>query len=455
MEGIVEKRARILIVDDEAIARDNLEHVLRKEAYDTVAVGSGALALRELEKGEFDLVMTDLRMQQVDGLQVLERTRELYPNTEVIMITGYATVASAVEAMQKGAYHYLPKPYKIEEVRVLVRQALEKRWLKQEVSELRRQVQCHQGISPLIGNSPKMEALKKTLIQIAPTDCTVLILGETGTGKELVAKTIHQLSNRSEKRFLAINCGAFSEELLANELFGHEKEAFTGARGIKRGLLEAASGGTVLLDEIGDMPASMQVKLLRVLQEKYLMRVGGTEEVPVDIRVLAATNKDLRSEVERGTFRQDLYYRLNVIALHVPTLAERRDDIPLLCQHFLRKFSESLGKQLSSMASDVMNVLLGYAFPGNIRELENILERAVALAEGDTIELHHLPLDLQQFTMSFQCSRPRQFLTLEEHEREYIGWILEQAKDNKTKAAEILGIDRVSLWRKLRRYQME
>jgi DNA-binding NtrC family response regulator len=451
----VETRARILIVDDEAIARDNLEHVLRKEGYDTVAVGSGALAIGELEKIEFDLVMTDLRMQQVDGLQVLERSRELYPNTEVIMITGYATVSTAVEAMQKGAYHYLPKPYKIEEVRALVRQALEKRRLKQEVSELRRQVQSQQGISLLIGSSPNMESLKKTMAQIAPTDCTVLILGETGTGKELVARTIHQLSNRAEKRFLAVNCGAFSEELLANELFGHEKEAFTGARGIKRGLLEAASGGTVLLDEIGDMPASMQVKLLRVLQEKNLIRVGGTEEIPVDIRVLAATNKDLRHEVERGNFRQDLFYRLNVIALHVPTLAERRDDIPLLCQHFLYKFSQAQGKQIASIANEAMNILLCYEFPGNIRELENVLERAVALAEGSTIELQHLPLDLQQLTVSFQCSRPRQFLTLEEHEREYISWILEQVRDNKTKAAEILGIDRVSLWRKLRRYHME
>jgi DNA-binding NtrC family response regulator len=451
----VDQRARILVVDDELIARENLDHVLRKEGYETVAVESGVLALEELERGEFDLVMTDLRMQQVDGLQVLERAKELYPNIEVIMITGYATVASAVQAMQKGAYHYLPKPYKIEEARILARQALEKRWLKQEVTELRRQVQSHRGIALLIGTSPKMELLKKTIAQIAPTDCTVLILGETGTGKELVAKTIHQLSNRAEKRFLAINCGAFSEELLANELFGHEREAFTGARGIKKGLLEVASGGTVLLDEIGDMPPSMQVKLLRVLQEKRLMRVGGTEEIPVDIRVLAATNKDLKREVEQGSFRQDLYYRLNVITLPVPPLAERRDDIALLCRHFLDKFSQAQGKMIAGIADEVMNLLMCYEFPGNIRELENIMERAVALAEGSTLELQHLPLDLQELTVRFQCRRQRDFLTLEENEREYIAWILEQVNDNKTKAAEILGIDRVSLWRKLRRYQME
>jgi DNA-binding NtrC family response regulator len=321
-------RARILIVEDELIARENLDHILRKEGYETVAVANGSLALQELHKNEFDLVLTDLRMQQVDGLQVLERAKELYPDIEVIMITGYATVATAVEAMQKGAYHYLPKPYKIEEVRILVTKALEKRWLRQEVTELKRQVQTQQGGRRLIGASPKMLALTKTIEQIAPTDCTVLIQGETGTGKELVARKIHELSPRAAHRFMAINCGSFSEELLANELFGHEKEAFTGARGIKKGLLEVAAGGTLFLDEIGDMPLMMQVKLLRVLQEKALMRVGGTTEVPVDIRIIAATNKDLRREVENGAFRQDLYYRLNVITLEVPPLTERRDDIP-------------------------------------------------------------------------------------------------------------------------------
>jgi len=454
-EIILNQKGRILIVDDEPIARENLDHVLRKEGYQTVAVDNGAQALAELKQTEFDLVMTDLRMQQVDGMQVLEATRELYPETEVIVVTGYATVSTAVEAMRKGAYHYLPKPYKIDEVRNLVRQALEKRWLRQEVTELRRQVQTQQGIALLIGISPKMEALKKTIAQIAPADCSVLILGETGTGKELVAKTIHQLSNRAARRFLAINCGAFSEELLANELFGHEKEAFTGARGIKKGLLEVASGGTVLLDEIGDMPASMQVKLLRVLQEKQLIRVGGTDEVPVDIRVLAATNKDLKREVEDGAFRQDLFYRLNVITLQVPPLAERKDDIALLCQHFLQKFSGAQGKEIRKISDEVMGILTAYEFPGNIRELENIIERAVALAEEPIIQLHHLPLDLQQLTVRFQCRRQSEFMTLEENEREYIAWVLEQVSDNKTRAAEILGIDRVSLWRKLRRYHME
>jgi len=448
------RRGRILIVEDELIARENLDHVLKKEGYETVAVDSGMQAFKELEKAEFDLVMTDLRMQQVDGLEVLERTKELYPDTEVIVITGFATVSTAVEAMQKGAYHYLPKPYKIDEVRILVRKALEKRWLRLEVTELKRQVRSQKTVPFLVGKSSKIEVLKKTIEQIAPTDATVLILGETGTGKELVAKAIHHLSPRAERRFLAINCGAFSEELLANELFGHEREAFTGARGVKKGLLEAASGGTVLLDEIGDMPTSMQVKLLRVLQEKKLIRVGGTTEIPVDLRILAATNKDLKGEVERGTFRQDLYWRINVVTLQVPTLAERVDDIPLLCQHFLKKFAEVQGKQIDKISPAVMDLLLAYEFPGNIRELENIMERAVTLCNGAIIELHHLPLDFQQPHFQMQRHPRKEFPTLEENEKEYIAWVVKQVNGNKTRAAEILGIDRVSLWRKLKRYDL-
>ncbi len=449
------RRAKILIVEDELIARENLDHVLKKEGYDTVPVDSGVRAFSELEKGEFDLVLTDLRMQQVDGMEVLERTRELYPDTEVVVITGFATVSTAVEAMQKGAYHYLPKPYKIDEVRILVRKALEKRWLRQEVTDLKRQVRSQRAVPFLVGKSPKIEVLKQTIEQIAPSDATVLILGETGTGKELVAKAIHHLSLRAEKRFLAINCGAFSEELLANELFGHEREAFTGARGVKKGLLEVATGGTVLLDEIGEMPASMQVKLLRVLQEKTLMRVGATSEIPVDIRVLAATNKDLKGEVERGAFRQDLYYRINVVTLQVPPLVERQDDIPLLCQHFLRKFAEAQGKPIDQISPEVMRALQLYEFPGNIRELENIMERAVTLCAGGVIEMQHLPLDFQQPHM-FQVQRhqKREFHSLEENEKEYISWVVKQVNGNKTKAAEILGIDRVSLWRKLKRYDL-
>lgn len=448
-------KPKILIVDDELIARENLEHILKREGYNIISVESGVKALHQLEKQEFDLVLTDLRMQQIDGMDVLERSKSLYPDTEVIMITGYATVSSAVEAMKKGAYYYLSKPYNIEEARILVKKALEKRKLKIEITELRRMVKTQREMPLLLGKSKKMEELKETIEQIAPTDCNVLILGETGTGKELVAKIIHQLSHRSENRFLAINCGAFSEELLTNELFGHEKEAFTGARGVKKGLLEAATGGTIFLDEIGDMPTSMQVKLLRVIQEKKLIRVGGTEEIHVDIRVLAATNKELKGEVAQGKFRQDLFYRLNVITLQIPPLVQRKDDIPLLCRHFLEKYTEKQGKKIEAISDEFMDILMNYEFPGNVRELENIMERAVALAQGTTIDVSQLPLDLQQQTFLIKRRGKREVLTLEENEKEYIHWVLKQTKGNKTKAAEILGIDRVSLWRKLKRYHME
>ena len=445
----------ILIIEDEQIARDNLSHILVREGYRIVCAENGAVAINELKKQQFDLILTDLRMQPVDGIEVLEYAKRENPKTEVIVITGFASISSAVDAMQKGAFHYLPKPYNIEEVRIVVRRALEKLSLTKEVAELKQQVKQHQTAPLIIGKSPKIDGLKKLISQIASTDCNVLILGETGTGKELVAREIHRLSNRAEKRFLAVNCAAFNEELLTNELFGHEKEAFTGARGIKKGLFETASNGTVFLDEVGDMPLSMQVKLLRVIQERKLIRVGGTDEVIVDIRVVAATNKDLKVEVEKDNFRQDLYYRLNVISLNVPNLCERKDDIPLLCNHFLQKFSLAQRKEVKRISDNVISILMKYPFPGNIRELENIIERAVALAEGSDIEFCHLPEDIQQMTFQIQGQREGRFMTLEENEKDYIVWILEQTGNNKTKAAEILGIDRVSLWRKLRRFNLE
>jgi DNA-binding NtrC family response regulator len=446
----------ILVVDDESIARENLAYILRKEGYEVACAENGEAALKALEISEFDLVMTDLRMQAVDGMQVLETAKRCQPSPEVILITGFATVATAVEAMRRGAFFYVSKPYQIDEVRILVQQALEKRSLRQEVQELKQQVQVRTPPPLLIGISPKMESLKESIQQIAPTDCAVVILGETGTGKELVARMIHHLSPRAANRFLAVNCGAFNEELLSNELFGHEKEAFTGARGVKKGLLETVQGGTILLDEIAEMPLAMQIKLLRVLQEKRLLRVGGTTEIPVDIRVLAATNKNLKEEVEKGAFRHDLYFRLSVMTLLVPPLSERRSDIPLLCRHFLEKFSQGRPKPVTGIDDAVLQVLAEYEFPGNVRELENIMERAAALTKEQLITLEDLPPDLQQRRILLKRGpSTREFLTLEENEREYIGWILKQVNDNKTRAAEILGIDRVSLWRKLRRYRLE
>lgn len=448
-------RPRILIVEDEDVARENLRYILSKEDYEIEAVASGVEALIRIQQQDYDLVLTDLRMEKVDGMEVLGRTKAERPNTEVIMITGYATVDSAIEAMKRGAFHYIPKPYKIEEVRAIVRQALEKKGLRDEVEELRRALEAQSGLSAIVGKSRAMQELLETLRKIAPTDCNVLIVGETGTGKELVARAIHHLSRRSGGRFLAFNCGAFAEELLANELFGHEREAFTGAHSAKAGLFEAAHGGTVFLDEIGDMPPAMQVRLLRVIQERAVMRLGGTRSIPVDVRILAASNRDLKRLVEEGRFRSDLYFRLNVVALRVPPLAERREDIPLLAYHFLRKFSAKQGREVQGISDEMMSVLLNYPFPGNVRELENIMERAVALSKGPVLEVRDLPEELRPF--QFRVVRPRAggLPTLEEAERDYIRWVLEHTGWNRTRAAEILGIDRVSIWRKIKQYGLK
>ncbi|MFC1515657.1 sigma-54-dependent transcriptional regulator [Thermodesulfobacteriota bacterium] len=450
------KKDRILVVDDERIARENLEHVLKKEGYEVVSVDNGVSALKKLSTTKFDLVLTDLKMKLVDGMGVLAKTKELYPDTEVIMITAYATVNTAIEAMKKGAYHYIPKPYKVDEARMIVKRALEKKQLQVELRDLKRYCVEKSESSMIIGKSRKMQELVKMADQIAPTDCSVLVFGETGTGKELIARMIHLQSNRKNERFLAFNCGAFTEELIANELFGHEKDAFTGATSTKIGLLEAATGGTVFLDEIGDMPPSMQIKLLRVIEEKSLLRVGGTQPVGVDIRLVAATNKDLEKAVRIGKFRKDLLYRLNVISMHIPPLAERKDDIPLLVHHFLSKCAHAQGKQIDAFSDEAFETLINYEFPGNVRELENIVERAVALCNGSSILPEHLPPELE--TLSFKVYRHpdrRRLPSLEENEREYVQWVLKSVNGNKSAAAEVLGIDRVSLWRKLKRWGVE
>jgi DNA-binding NtrC family response regulator len=448
-------RSRILIVEDEDVARKNLEHILAKGEYEIEAVDSGMEALKRFERDAYDLVLTDLRLDKVDGMEVLAKVKERHPDTEVIMITGYATVDSAIEAIKRGAFHYVPKPYKIDEVRALVCQALEKKRLKEEVKELRQDLRKRAAIPFVVGKNRKILELIRTVQQIAPTDCNVLIIGETGTGKELIARAIHYASHRSEKRFIAFNCGAFTEELLANELFGHEKDAFTGATTTKVGLFEAGHGGTVLLDEIADMPPSMQAKLLRVVQEKMVLRVGGTRPIPVDVRIVAATNRDLKKLEREGKFRSDLYYRLNVVSLHIPALAERKDDIPLLAHHFMKKYAQQQGKDIHGITDEMMGILMNYPFPGNARELENIIERAVTLGVGSKLDSRDLPSDLKM--IHFRAIRPTSggLPTLEDTEREYIRWVLSQTGGNKTKAAEILGLARVSLWRKLKKFQLE
>ncbi|KAF0233422.1 MAG: NtrC family two-component response [Desulfovibrionaceae bacterium] len=442
----------VLIVDDEPIAVDNLGHILGREGYATATASSGEEAIEFLGSREFDLVLTDLRMTGLDGLGVLAEAKRLWPDTEVVVMTGHATVSTAVEAMRLGACHYLTKPYGLAEVRATVAEAMDKRRLRQEVARLSRQV-AGLACGPLIiGESPAIQALRDNIHHIAPTDSTVLILGETGTGKELVARAIHQSSLRKENRFLAINCGAFNEDLLANELFGHEKGAFSGASTQKKGLLEVAGEGTLFLDEIGEMSLSMQVRLLRVLQERLFFRVGGTQEIPVSARILAATNKDLKAEVDLGLFRADLYYRLNVITLRVPPLSERRQDIPLLAGYFIAKYAPAMGKTVSGVSSEAVRHLMAYDYPGNIRELENIVQRAVIMAKGELIVPGDLPLDLRGDAPALVKHEGPELVTLEELERRHVKAVLAHEGGNKTKAAEILGIDRVSLWRKLKRY---
>ena len=446
------KGGKILLVDDEPIAVENLAHILSREGYRTESAASGEEAVEKLGAQEFDLVLTDLRMKGLDGLAVLAESKRLWPDTEVVVMTGHATVSTAVEAMRLGACHYLTKPYGLPEVRATVAEAMDKRRLRQEVARLSRQM-ADLGHGPLIiGESPAIQALRDNIHHIAPTDSTVLILGETGTGKELVARAIHEASPRNAKRFLAINCGAFNEDLLANELFGHEKGAFSGASAVKRGLLEVAGEGTLFLDEIGEMSLTMQVRLLRVLQERKFFRVGGTQELPVEARILAATNKDLKADVEHGLFRADLYYRLNVITLRVPPLSERRQDIPLLAGYFIAKYAPAMGKTVSGVSSEAVRHLMAYDYPGNIRELENIVQRAVIMAKGELIEPGDLPQDLRGEAPVLVKHEEPELISLEELERRHIEAVLDHCEMNKTRAAEILGIDRVSLWRKLKRY---
>jgi DNA-binding NtrC family response regulator len=447
--------AKILIVDDEKVALKNLEHVMRKEGYEVTGTESGPIALRLLEEQQFDVVLTDLRMEKVDGMQILKKCRELYPDTEVVIITGYATLESAVDTMKHGAFYYVAKPFKLEEVRKVVKEAVEKVKLKRENIELREQLEKYQGKVKIITQDINLQRLLETSKQIAPTECNVIISGESGTGKELFARFIHFNSERAEGPFLAINCGAFTEELLSSELFGHEKGAFTGAINMKKGLIEIASKGSLFLDEITEMPSSMQVKLLRVIQEKEVLRVGGTEPLKVDVRFIAATNRDIQDSVKSGRFRQDLYFRLNVVSLRIPPLSERKDDIPLLSYYFLKKYALLMKKDIREISPDVIAILVNYDFPGNVRELENIIERGIALASGHSIEVAHLPEDLRELSIRTFRKKEGKFPSLEEQEKSYINWVLKEVGGNRTVAAQILRIDRVSLWRKLKKYGLE
>ena len=447
---------KILIVDDEATAVENLAHVCRKEGYQVSTRTTGMSAIDALDKASFDVVLTDLRMEKVDGMAILKRAKLANPETAVILITGYATLDSAVAAMKAGAFHYIAKPFRLDEVREVVRNALELVNLKRENRQLKEQLSNSRNGSAIITQDTAMRRLLEMAQQVAPTDTNILINGESGTGKELLARFIHDHSERRDKVFQALNCGALQEDLLANELFGHEKGAYTGATDSRMGLIEASNGGTLFLDEIAEMSLGMQVKLLRVIQEREVQRLGATKTARVDIRLIAATHQDLRKEVAAGRFRQDLYYRLDVVGLRLPPLAQRRGDIPLLAYYFLRKHASRMGRAVEDIAPAAMIALLDHDYPGNIRELENIIERGVALAQNGLLDLTGLPTTLTEHSVYLVREKPGQHLpTLVEREADYIRYVLEHCGENRTRAAKVLGIDRVSLWRKIKKYGME
>jgi DNA-binding NtrC family response regulator len=445
----------ILIVDDEATAVENLAHVCRKEGYEITTRTSGKGAIEALEKNRYDVVLTDLKMEEVDGMAILRRSMELDPETAVVLITGFATLDSAVEAMKAGAFHYIAKPFRLDEVREVVRNAMELVHLKRENRQLKKQLTNFRSGSSIITQDTIMKRLLETARQIAPTDTNVLISGESGTGKELLARYIHNNSNRSDSTFQALNCGALQEDLLANELFGHEKGAYTGANEAREGLIEAANGGSLFLDEIAEMSLGMQVKLLRVIQEREVQRLGSSKATPVDIRLIAATHRDLRDEVAAGRFRQDLYYRLDVVGLHLPPLAERRDDIPLLAYYFLHKHAARMSRTVEDIDPAAMSALVDYDYPGNIRELENIIERGVALSQEGKLTQENLPDTFAEYAVHVVREEAGRLPTLAEREVDYIRYVLQHSEQNRTRAAKVLGIDRVSLWRKLKKYGME
>ncbi|MDQ7032389.1 MAG: sigma-54 dependent transcriptional regulator [Desulfonauticus sp.] len=447
-------KATILIIDDERIALKNLSYFLEKEGYQVISFQSPQKALKYLETSEPDLVITDLKMPDISGLQLLKKTKELHPLTEVIVITGYATINTAVAAMKEGAYYYLEKPYKLEKIRKIVQEALLKRHLVLENQRLKQELKENTVLQQIKGESPEIKKVISIIKQVANSNSNVLITGESGTGKELVAKAIHALSPRNNKPFVAFNCGALTEELIANELFGHESGAFTGATSVKKGLIEMANQGTLFLDEIGDMPISQQIKILRVIQEKEILRVGGTKPIKIDVRFIAATHKNLRQETNQGNFRQDLFYRLNVISINLPALRERKEDIPLLANYFLVKKSQEQGKNIQGFSVQAMYLLRQYSWPGNIRELENVIERAVTLNTSGIISKNDLPDYINSIDITVYNNASQEIPSLEEIEKRYISWILEKCNFNKTKAAKIIGIDRVSLWRKLKKYNL-
>jgi len=451
---------KILVVDDEQSMREFLDIMLKKEGYKVSLASNGDEVMKYIDKDIFDLVLLDIRMPKMDGIAVLKKIKSTSPETVVIMITAYASADTAIKAMKEGAYDYITKPFKVDEIKLIIKNALEKKHLQKENVLLKQVVRDRYVFDNIIGQSPKMLALYDLLEKVAPTKTNVLITGESGTGKELVAKAIHYNSPRKEKPFVTLNCGAIPEALLESELFGHMKGAFTDAIATKKGLFEMADEGTIFLDEISELPLMMQVKLLRVLQDREFKRVGGTEDIRVDVRIIAATNKDLERAVKEKRFREDLFYRLNVIQIKLPSLRERREDIPVLAAHFLKRYSEELNKNISRISPEALHLLLNYEYPGNVRELQNIIERAVALGTDQELTATNLRsyLDEQIHTKKgvIDLEIPNEGIDLEkvveDLERTLLVKALDKTMGIKKKAAELLHINFRSMRYRLEKY---
>jgi two-component system response regulator HydG len=449
-------KASILVVDDESGILDTLRILLRNEGFDVTTAQGGKAGLEAIRAGSHDIVLTDVRMPQVSGIDILTAAREQDPMTPVILMTAQASLQSAIQAVNSGAFYYIQKPFSNDELVTILRRACEFREVRVENRHLKQEIRRRDKSTSVrpIGKSRRFLEMLKLAEHVAPTDSTVLIQGESGTGKEVVARYIHDLSNRADGPFLSINCGALPESLLESELFGHVKGSFTGAVRDKQGLFAAARGGTFFLDEVGEMPPSLQVKLLRVLQEREVIPVGATEAIPVDVRIIAATNRDLEEEIRRGNFRSDLFYRLNVIALMLPPLRDRRDDLLLLLENFLQRLGDEARSEPKALSQEALDAVMVYEWPGNVRELENALEHACVLSRGPLIEPQHLPERITKRRKEPLVAE-RSYLnpTLEVIERAYIMWVLQAEGGNKTRAAEVLGIDPSTLYRKLARYE--
>ncbi len=441
-------KGKLLIAEDEEITLKHLKYVLEKEGYAVVGVSNGIDALSTLENESFDILLTDIKMPGMDGITLLSKVKENNPHIEVIVITGFGSIESAVHAMQRGASDYITKPFNLDELLLKVGKLQEKKSLEHENIALRVSLGLDKEL-PFIAKSKMMKRVIEVINSITGSDCNVLITGESGVGKGLVAKLIHYSGLRKEKPFLGINCATFTEDLLASELFGHEKGAFTGAISSKQGLLEVARNGTLFLDEIAEMSPSLQAKLLKVIEDKEFIRVGGTRSIKVDIRFIAATNQNIKLLVSNGKFREDLYYRLNVMDIFIPPLRDRKEDIPPLSKYFLSKHAGNANKKIVGFTKDAQEMFLSYGFPGNVRELENIIERAVILEKSSRITPDSLPQTIKLFQV--ETIDPNKLRTLDELNRDYAEKILDFAEHNKSKAAEILGISRTSLWRILKK----